>query len=618
MSDKDQELKNNEGDSSGVPTHLTKEEMRKKIKAALAAKEALEPEAPQQHAPAYAATAPASKSGTSPIQSNDRARAEKMRQIRDAVSASHTSSDVGARPNNNPQSVYDRPSHTAPPRSGETPRHPAGTSYNAFPRKTAETMVQADGSRIQRIWIIIAITVAAVLLLVYFAGVAIYHGKFLPHTVVNGVDISGMTGDEAQQAILQSATEESLTFIPREGDPIVFKGASFGCTVAIPDGALTVVAEESHALWFKKLFSPSTYTIQLEESYSEDALVSLIAAYEWGTTPPTDAQVVSNGDGTYSIQPEDDGNMVDTEILSDYTVAQMREGNTTIRMEDCDCYKKASVTAASLEGTLELYNRLGSVQITYDMTDREEMLDPVGTETIDHETLMEWITPADGDITVDTDKASAWIQEHIADKYDSFVPGYTRTFESTMDGTVTVPLSPTSIYGWKTDVDATVEKLVEHIKEGGEMTIEPVYSQEGFRMNSNSGVTYTDDTYIEVDICHQKLWFYIDGELYLETDVVTGLASDPSRITNPGVFKIRDRIKGKYLGTYEVQGYHTWVDYWMPIDHTGIGLHDLSRSAYGGEIYKTNGSHGCINLPKDIAAQIFEKTTVGMPVIIVP
>ena len=85
-----------------------------------------------------------------------------------------------------------------------------------------------------------------------------------------------------------------------------------------------------------------------------------------------------------------------------------------------------------------------------------------------------------------------------------------------------------------------------------------------------------------MDICHQHLWFYVDGELYLESDVVTCLESDVNRQTHPGVFKIRDRVKDAVLGTYAVQGYQQPVSYWMPIDHTGIGLHDLNRSKYGG------------------------------------
>ena len=74
-------------------------------------------------------------------------------------------------------------------------------------------------------------------------------------------------------------------------------------------------------------------------------------------------------------------------------------------------------------------------------------------------------------------------------------------------------------------------------------------------------------------------------------------------------------VPGKYLGTYEVQGYHTWVDWWMNFTYLGIGFHDLKRSAYGGQIYKTNGSHGCVNLSKSTAEKLYNSIEVGIPVV---
>lgn len=58
----------------------------------------------------------------------------------------------------------------------------------------------------------------------------------------------------------------------------------------------------------------------------------------------------------------------------------------------------------------------------------------------------------------------------------------------------------------------------------------------------------------------------------------------------------------------------TWndhVEYWMPFDDQ-IGLHDSSwRTEYGGDIYLTDGSHGCVNTPLDAIATIYNNITVG-------
>lgn len=120
------------------------------------------------------------------------------------------------------------------------------------------------------------------------------------------------------------------------------------------------------------------------------------------------------------------------------------------------------------------------------------------------------------------------------------------------------------------------------------------------------------DTYIEVNKDKQHVWVYIDGELWGESDCVTGNLSNHD--TPVGVYYISECINGKYLTG---PGYKTWVNKWMRLTNSGIGLHDASwRRSFGGNIYKRDGSHGCINLPKNFAYDLYEISYVGMPVII--
>ena len=63
------------------------------------------------------------------------------------------------------------------------------------------------------------------------------------------------------------------------------------------------------------------------------------------------------------------------------------------------------------------------------------------------------------------------------------------------------------------------------------------------------------------------------------------------------------------------EGYASPVKFWMPFNG-GIGFHDASwRSSFGGSIYKSGGSHGCVNMPYDKAKELFENVYTGMPVI---
>jgi lipoprotein-anchoring transpeptidase ErfK/SrfK len=73
------------------------------------------------------------------------------------------------------------------------------------------------------------------------------------------------------------------------------------------------------------------------------------------------------------------------------------------------------------------------------------------------------------------------------------------------------------------------------------------------------------------------------------------------------------------MGSCQLTGadYNTHVDYAMPISWNGIMIHDASwRNKFGGNIYKYNGSHGCINTPLDKVKELFDLIEMDTPVII--
>jgi lipoprotein-anchoring transpeptidase ErfK/SrfK len=118
-------------------------------------------------------------------------------------------------------------------------------------------------------------------------------------------------------------------------------------------------------------------------------------------------------------------------------------------------------------------------------------------------------------------------------------------------------------------------------------------------------------TYIEIDLDAQHLYLVVDGKEVMDTDIVTG-DEKKGYSTPAGVFNIYSMQTKRYL---RGPGYKVWVEYWMPFNG-GIGLHDAAwRSKFGGEIYKKNGSHGCVNMPRKKAKILYEYAYVGMPVI---
>ena len=126
----------------------------------------------------------------------------------------------------------------------------------------------------------------------------------------------------------------------------------------------------------------------------------------------------------------------------------------------------------------------------------------------------------------------------------------------------------------------------------------------------NLHVEETKKAYIEVAIKKQKLYYYEFDKLVLESDVVTGLYDK----TPYGTFSVINKARNVVLRGID---YNSFVEYWIDFkDHT-YGFHDASwRSKFGGNIYLTNGSHGCVNMPRDKVAELYNLVAIGTPVYI--
>jgi len=116
--------------------------------------------------------------------------------------------------------------------------------------------------------------------------------------------------------------------------------------------------------------------------------------------------------------------------------------------------------------------------------------------------------------------------------------------------------------------------------------------------------------YIVVSISKQKLEYYEYDKLALSSDVVTGINGK----TPTGTFKVLSKATNIILKGAD---YESHVDYWIAFKGRSFGFHDASwRSRFGGTIYKTNGSHGCVNMPRAKVKQLYNMVSIGTPVYI--
>ena len=211
-------------------------------------------------------------------------------------------------------------------------------------------------------------------------------------------------------------------------------------------------------------------------------------------------------------------------------------------------------------------------------------------------------------VTFDEGAVRAYVQS-LADKYDT--KGKTRNFITATGNAVTIEGGS---YGWRIDQEAEYSALIANIQNGETVTREVNYLSRGASHEERD----VGSTYAEVDLTTQQMYFIQNGQVVLESGVVTGNPNKGNE-TPQGVYSLAWKATDQVLrGTKQPDGsyeYETPVKYWMPFNG-GIGFHDATwQSSFGGDRYQTYGSHGCVNLPYDIAAQLYDLISSGVPVV---
>lgn len=467
---------------------------------------------------------------------------------------------------------------------------------------------------IKKVVIIILLLVLLVIAGIY-VGVAIhYRSHFLPGTSINHIDCSEL--DAAQtagflenQLLNYSLEVTGRDYMTAESGTVLGRITASDINLTYADNIRISVEgllkQQNVFLWPCSFFSDNTTEISLVQgvSYDKALLAELIGSWEAcrekNMTAPENACIseYSNQLKGYEIIPETIGTKFQTEQLQELVDAAIIAQETVLDIEAAGCYEEAAITSQDekLTGTVSDANRMLGTKITYDWN---------GTEVIlDAELLKDWVSIENNKAVLDEEAVKAFVKEQ-AESYDTY--GKPRKFLTTLGVELTLP---SGYYGWLTDKETETEELLKLIYAGDVEEREPVYSSKA----KKKGMSDIGSSYVEADLTHQHLYLYQDGSLVFETDFVSGsMSSTPDCVTPQGVFGLTYKTTNAIL---RGANYETPVNYWMPF-YGNFGMHDATwRSQFGGDIYITNGSHGCINLPLDSAAVIYEYVSTGFPVI---
>ena len=438
---------------------------------------------------------------------------------------------------------------------------------------------------------------------------------YFEKTTINGYDVSGKSPDEVLTILTDaySAPKISLT----EGDQVEGSWSLQQLGYTVDQSKLLAMLQD--ALKKQKASIPILLdgimngndfelTVPFSVDSSKISQAVTVAGLKDARVENVNAELVyDDASKTYSITPEVQGtqlndadiqNLVKTE--ADKLSSDATPGKDVSVAIPSDLYIKPDVvsTDETLNLQMNTYNSYDQAVITYDFGSQ--------TEVLDWNTIKDWVFFQDGQGMLSAEKIHEYVT-NLAAKYNTIY--YTRVFNTTGGQQITFTDSENN-YGYLVDEDGEYQQLLSDIQSNTSVEREPVYSYSGVGRDGTNDLV----EYVEINLTAQHLWFYKNGQLVVESDVVTGNVSKKQE-TQTGVFPIAyKQSPATLIPSNETNG--TDVKYWMPF-FDGQGLHDASwRTAFGGNIYQTNGSHGCVNLPPAVAATIYDNIDTGTPVIL--
>ena len=453
----------------------------------------------------------------------------------------------------------------------------------------------------------IALIVAGAVAALYLVGVVVFSNVFMPNTRILGRNVSLRTAADVQSG-LTDRTDAYTLHVTGENLDLTIKSSEVGLTFDAAAYVRDAISETHPWLWPAEVFLSHDLTHARGSSYDRDKVTTLVnsavdAANAKGTDA-VDATIAYDSASTSFVVTEEKAG---TKIDGQKAVATVEGALDTLERSvslPADDYVQAKVTkdAPELAKAAEEANSFLTAKLSLN-------LDGKDAGTIDASKIIDWVT-LDGNLkaTLNEDAIKEWGSGELSRSLDTV--GTERSY-TRPDGKVVTVVGGT--YGWNVDSGSLADLIVAGVKEGKTATIDIPTHQTAQALPDASGRDW-GNSYVDVDLAEQHARFYdANGSLAWEADIVSGDASKNYQ-TPTGVYFIDDYFnksnpESTLIGKKDPETgkpeYETPVSYWMPFVGNSIGLHDASwRGSFGGSIYQSNGSHGCVNLPPDKAAEL--------------
>lgn len=465
-----------------------------------------------------------------------------------------------------------------------------------------------------------------VLAIAYAAGVFVFSGKYYPGTKIGGIDVSMNDAATAAQLVENSVGSYSLSvsglgftwdYTPEPGTFSVDADAE----------AEAVLAANEPLLWPIKLISGMTgndtektaddegaaFVVTYDEAGLEAGLGAAIDEFNASRPGTFDtAGAFDEATGQFSVEKARSNQRLSRDAIITAVKDAVSRAETTVELDDSMYEPLAGgATDEQLQAACDAANEIIGVNVTLKYGDT-----PIAT--LDGKTMTQWITFDEAlNPVLNSDGLSGWIRDLAVNALDTV--GTERTW-TRADGKQCTVSGGT--YGWVSDEAALAQLIQDAVanKQTGDIQVPTKQTADVYH-----GMGQRDwASYVDIDLTEQWVRYYdANDNVIWESGCITGSPID-NNYTPTGIYFLNSNNGGATLTGADEDGdgepdYRTPVNYWMPFIGGAVGLHDAdwqASSSFGDPTaYQWTGSHGCVNLPPEKAAELSSIITVGTCVI---
>ncbi|MDO4436614.1 MAG: L,D-transpeptidase [Coriobacteriaceae bacterium] len=489
----------------------------------------------------------------------------------------------------------------------------------------------------------------------YIAGVIAFSNMCYPNTVIADTDVSLMTRSMAAGRIRSAAENYRLTvegdgfswtYEPESSSEIIDADAAVGRVIeandplAWPVRIVDALAHEPEAAQPVESqgtaegkggtsggaaaagdagdAAASNDDIHLPDSFDREAfsaeLGAALDAYNNTRTGTFDAAGAYDSEaGKFTLEKARSNQKLDKEAIERAALQAISTLAKSVTLDDGSYIPLAGgASKKDVQAAIDAANALIG-------TDVDLKMGGATVATLDGATFAQWMTFDESlKPTLTTEPLTQWVHELAVSKLDTV--GSERTYTRADGKKITVS---GGTYGWNSNEAELVKLLQDAVanKKVGEVEIPTLQQASTWTAKGERDW----GAYCDIDLTEQRVRYYnAAGALAWESGCVTG-NPNAGDATPTGVFMLNAKRQNEMLIGFDENkdgkpDYKSPVAYWMPFVDNAIGLHDANWQPMeyfsNPQAYTWAGSHGCINLPTDKAAELYNLIQVGDCVIV--